>query len=105
MTSDCHSPFFHQMMSELFAPSRVHLPNTTSNGNAVAASLVRRLSSFTHPSFTHPVEGLAGAGGLNTALCSRLLLQSTEVMIGLSSTQVCGLLIAPDGPLIASDCH
>jgi hypothetical protein len=97
--SQPHSPFFHQMMSELFAPSRVHLPNTTPNGNAVAA--VRRLSSFTHPSFTHPVEGLAGAGGLNTALCSRLLLQSTEVMIGLSSTQVRGWpLMVPDGPLI-----
>ena len=89
--SQPHSPFFHQMMSELFAPSRVHLPNTASNGNAVAA--VRRLSSS-----THQADGLAVAG-LNTALCSRLLLQSTEVMIGLSSMQVCGW------PLMVSDCH
>lgn len=75
--SQPHSPFFHQMMEELFAPSRVHLPS---------AELVGRASTPRRYSSVMPGEGVV-AGGLNTALCSRLLLQGSDVMLGLSRTQ------------------
>ena len=69
--SQPHSPFFHRMMDELFADSRVHIPSSFAGTEPRRRSALRASLGVGDEA---PPPFAAGAGG-NAALYSRLLHQ------------------------------